>query len=93
MKIHLSPGERNPIEGKFGQAKVAYGLNKISAKLPSTSTSWIAAIALVLNLVKLTRKALVSPILSLKNILENLYRRIINICSVYNMIKSVSSSY
>lgn len=93
VKIHLSPGERNPIEGKFGQAKVAYGLNKIRAKLSSTSTSWIAAIALVLNLVKLTRKALVSPILSLKNILENLYRRIINICSVYNMIKSVSSSY
>jgi len=45
MKIHLSPGERNPIEGRFGHAKVAYGLNKIRAKLPSTSTSWIAAIA------------------------------------------------
>jgi len=24
VKIHLSPGERNPIEGKFGQAKTAY---------------------------------------------------------------------
>jgi hypothetical protein len=67
VKIHLSPGERNPIEGKFGQAKVAYGLNKIRAKLSSTSTSWIAAIALVLNLVKLTRQALVHLIFSLKN--------------------------
>ena len=33
VKVHPSPGERNPIEGKFGQAKVAYGLNKIRAKI------------------------------------------------------------
>lgn len=86
VKIHLSPGERNPIEGKFGQAKVAYGLNKIRARLSSTSTSWIAAIALVLNLVKLTRQALVSQILSLKNIFKSLFRRIINMQSNYNII-------
>ena len=58
LKVHLSPGERNPIEGKFGQAKVAYGLDKIRAKLSTTSQSWIAAIAIVLNLVRLTRQAL-----------------------------------
>ena len=29
VSIHLSPGERNPIEGKFGQAKTAYGLDRI----------------------------------------------------------------
>ena len=56
---HLSPGERNPIEGKFGQAKTAYGLDNIKAKLKQTSESWIASIALVLNLVNLTRQALV----------------------------------
>jgi len=60
VKVHLSPDERNPVEGKFGQAKVPYGLNKTRAKLSSTSTSWIAAIALMLKLVKLTRQALVS---------------------------------
>ncbi len=54
---HVSPGERNPIEGKFGQAKVAYGLDNIKAKLKTTSESWIAAIALVLNLVNLARLA------------------------------------
>ena len=27
MSIHVSPGERNPIEGKFGYAKTGYGLN------------------------------------------------------------------
>ena len=28
VQIHVKPGERNPIEGKFGQAKTAYGLNR-----------------------------------------------------------------
>jgi hypothetical protein len=50
---HVRPGERNPIEGKFGQAKTAYGLNRIKARLQQTSESWIATIVLVLNLVKL----------------------------------------
>ena len=50
---HVRPGERNPIEGKFGQAKTAYGLNRIKARLQQTSESWIATIILVLNLVKL----------------------------------------
>lgn len=92
VKIHLSPGERNPIEGKFGQGKVAYGLNKIRAKLVNTSTSWIAAIALVLNLVKLTRQAPVSQIFSLKSTMKNLFRWVINILANYNMNKPVSLS-
>lgn len=54
----VSPGERNPIEGKFGQAKVGYGMNLIRAKLKNTSESWVASIILVLNLVNLTRRAL-----------------------------------
>jgi len=53
VSIHVSPGERNPIEGKFGQAKTGYGLNRIKARLKQTSESWIAGIILVLNLVKL----------------------------------------
>ena len=58
---HVSPGERNPIEGKFGQAKTAYGLNRIRARLRGTSESWIASIILVLNLVKLAGRALLCP--------------------------------
>lgn len=54
----VSPGERNPIEGKFGQGKTAYGLNRIMARLSATGESWIASIILVLNLVKLTEMAL-----------------------------------
>lgn len=72
VKNHVRPGERNPIEGKFGQAKLAYGLDEIRAKLSDTSTSWIAAIALVLNLVKLMRVAPLSVIIWIKNITRNL---------------------
>ena len=54
---HIRPGERNPIEGKFGQAKTAYGMNRIKARLSDTSESWIASIVLVLNLIKLIGRA------------------------------------
>jgi hypothetical protein len=64
LSIHVSPGERNPIEGKFGQAKTAYGLGRIKARLKETSESWIAGIFMVLNLVKLAGVAL--PCLILK---------------------------
>jgi IS5 family transposase len=55
---HVSPGERNPVEGKFGQAKTAYGLDRTNARLKETSEAWIAFIFLVLNLVKLAGIAL-----------------------------------
>lgn len=57
-KEHVRPGERNPIEGKFGQAKTAYGLDNIKARLKETSESWIACIFMVLNLVKLAGQVL-----------------------------------
>jgi len=57
LSNHVSPGERNPIEGKFGQGKVGYGLNNINAKLKQTSESMVATIFLVLNLVNFARLA------------------------------------
>ncbi len=54
---HIRPGERNPIEGRFGQAKTTYGMNRIKARLSETSESWIASIVLVLNLISLIRGA------------------------------------
>jgi len=68
----VSPGERNPIEGKFGQAKVGYGLDNIKAKLKSTSESWIATITLVLNLVNLMRLAPSCLYFFLEEILERI---------------------
>lgn len=64
MSIHVSPGERNPIVGKFGQAKTGYGLNCIKARLKGTSESWIATIVLVVNLIKLAGVVLLYPILN-----------------------------
>ena len=65
LQNHVSPGERNPIEGKFGQAKTGYGLNCIKARLKPTSESWIASIILVLNLVKLAGVALLCLIIGI----------------------------
>ncbi len=67
VQNHVSPGERNPIEGKFGQAKTAYGLDRIKARLRNTSESWIASIILVLNLVKLAGAALPCALLKWLN--------------------------
>jgi len=72
LSNHVSPGDRNPIEGKFGQAKVAYGLDNIRAKLQSTSESWIATIFLVLNLLNLVRRSTLLPDLS--QILQSIAR-------------------
>ena len=94
MSIHVSPGERNPIEGKFGQAKTAYGLDRIKARLKGTSESWIATILLVLNLVKLAGVVLLYPFVKywlsfsarlLKTTFQNL-RHILNIISSINQI-------
>ncbi|MDZ4751824.1 MAG: transposase [Flavobacteriales bacterium] len=64
-KEHVRLGERNPIEGKFGQAKTAYGLDRIRARLSDTSQSWIASIFLVLNRVELAGQVSLYNILSL----------------------------
>ena len=80
MQQHVSPGERNPIEGKFGQAKTAYGLNRVKARLRETSESWIACIILVLNLVKLAGAAL--PYLMI-NLLSNLTEHVIILYQSY----------
>ena len=42
--------QRIPIEGKFGQGKRAYGLDKIHAKTPRTSEAWVNSIFFVMNL-------------------------------------------
>jgi transposase, IS5 family len=73
---HVRPGQRNPIEGKFGQAKTAYGLNLIRARLKETSESWIACIALVLNLVRLAGKAPYSLIQSIEMIIQSLVNKL-----------------
>src|SRR5680860_1427749 len=55
-KLKKERGERNHIEGKFGQGKSKYKLNKILARLDQTSESWIAAIFFVMNILKLSKE-------------------------------------
>ena len=76
---HIRPGERNPIEGKFGQAKTAYGMNRIKARLSDTSESWIASIVLVLNLIKVIGRAPLS-------LLIKLYEKLIALENSINLI-------
>ena len=63
--------ERNHIEGKFGQGKTKYGLNKIMAKLANTSQSWIGAIVFVLNILKLSKDIFVPLVNSVQNLLNH----------------------
>jgi IS5 family transposase len=50
--------DRNAVEGKFGEGKRAYGLNRIFAKLKETSECVINTAFLVLNLNKRLRSLL-----------------------------------
>ncbi|WP_044412101.1 transposase, partial [Thiomicrospira microaerophila] len=47
--------QRIPIEGKFGQAKQYYGLNRVPTKRANTSVAWINSIFLVMNLLVLLK--------------------------------------
>ena len=47
LSNQVRPGERNPIEGKFGQVKRGYDLDNIRANLASTSESWIIVLPIM----------------------------------------------
>ena len=56
-KTRKEQNMRNHVEGKFGQGKNGYNLNRIRAKRQDTSESWISAILFVMNLTKLMKVA------------------------------------
>jgi hypothetical protein len=66
---------RNQIEGKFGEAKRAYDLDRVLAKTMQTSESWIAAVFFVMNLARWMRN---SSFLSLFRWLEFFKEHILN---------------
>lgn len=55
IQLKKERGERNHVEGKFGQAKNGYRLKEIRARRADTSESWISGIWLALNLVRLLK--------------------------------------
>ena len=67
---------RIPIEGKFGQGKRRFSLDRIMSKLAVTSGSTISVIFLVMNLEKLLRDFLLflSSLLFIKKMRKWLYR-------------------
>ena len=68
-KLQKEMGGRNEIEGKFGQGKNGYGLQKIKARMKETSESWIMSIYFIMNLIKLSERAFLSL---LKGMLQEL---------------------
>ena len=70
--------ERNQIEGKFGQGKRGYNLNNIRARLSSTSTSWIAAIIFVMNILRHMKGISLSFFVTLFDKLMRMRKIIIN---------------
>jgi hypothetical protein len=69
-KQKIEQGIRNQVEGKFGQGKNGYNLNKVRARSSKTSESWIAAIFFVMNLIKFSKDFLFS---FLKEVLSSLF--------------------
>ena len=49
--------QRSEVEGKFGEAKERYGMDRLYTRLPQTTLAEISLILLSINLVKLLRQA------------------------------------
>lgn len=69
-KLQKEMAGRNEIEGKFGQGKNAYGLQKIKARMKATSESWIMSILFYNEPGKIVRKGIFVPF---KNHVTNSY--------------------
>lgn len=80
-ELRQAVGERNSVEGKFGQAKRWYGMGCIHAKLKTTSESMIGAIVVVLNLIRLLKQRVFTFI---KNTLHEFKTTLLNL--VYSKI-------
>ena len=48
--------QRSEVEGKFGEAKERYGMDRLYTRLPQTTLAGISLILLSINLVKLLRE-------------------------------------
>ena len=90
MSNQVRPGERNPIEGKFGQAKTGYGLDRIKARLAKTSESWVASIVLVLNLVHLAEVALLWNLLEKLKLVFKQLKQVLEFFNIVNREKEFS---
>lgn len=71
-KQKMEQRQRNQIEGKFGQGKNAYDLNRVRTRTAKTSESWIACIMFMMNLIKFNQVFLFSFIKTMTNRLKDM---------------------
>ena len=79
QKRKREAAERNHIEGKFGQGKNGYGLNKIRAKLKKTSESWVGCIFFIMNLINYKKKVLLCLF----------YNTLLKLITLYSILRRV----
>jgi hypothetical protein len=89
-KLQKEMSGRNEIEGKFGQGKNAYGLQKIKARMKETSESWIMSIYFILNLIKLSEGAFLCL---LKAMLQDNVERLFVVANINSTTNKRPSSY
>jgi IS5 family transposase len=89
-KLQKEMSGRNEIEGKFGQGKNAYGLQKIKARMKETSESWIMTIYFILNLIKLSEKAFLCL---LKAVLQDNMKRLFLVANINSTNNKRPCSY
>ena len=82
LQIKKERGERNHIEGKFGQAKNGYGLTDIRARRRDTSEAWIGGIWLAMNL---KRYMSILPVVGLMAIIQLV---IVFLCAFWGKIRA-----
>ena len=66
--------QRSEIEGKFGEAKNRYGLDRLYTRLPETSQAEISLIFLAVNLVKLIREIADGLFFALRALLDSVMK-------------------
>ena len=92
-RVAYDPGDRNPIEGKFGQAKVRYGIDRIRARLKGTSESWVAMILVVMNLVRMVREAPYFWLRSAVAFLGKIVQRMVQEMQGWRLVESLGFGY
>ena len=81
--------DRNAVEGKFGQGKRRYNLNRIMAKLASTSEVTIGIIFMIMNLDKILREVSLRQLLYWHRLVKSLIVRVkFVLCNSINTIHS-----
>ncbi len=92
-KLQKEMAGRNEIEGKFGQGKNGYGLQKIKARMKETSESWIMSIYFIMNLVKLSERAFLSLLKTMLQELREYWSLLLSGFRITHKITSLKYKY